>query len=124
MPLLGKSSALTLYGYHFIPVVDVPTIFYFTARRTSPVIELALECINLSPLILILLLMAIISGFIAWLLEMPANNEQFPRSFLVGLFQVKNKERHFLANSILLIDSENHFFKTVIFQKKMKMYNF
>ena len=31
-PFLGKSSSDVLHGFHFVPIVDVPSVFYFTPR--------------------------------------------------------------------------------------------
>ena len=87
MPFVAKSSAVSLYGYHFIPLVDVPTAFYITPKNKSVLESLILKCLNLYPLIVICLLMAIISGFIAWSLETWYNKEEFPRTFLTGLFE-------------------------------------
>ena len=66
LPFLGKSSAVTLYGYHFLPLTDVPSAFYFTPKRRSILAGLIINCLNLYPLIVVCLLMAVISGFIAW----------------------------------------------------------
>lgn len=69
MPFLGKSSSETLYGYYFLPLVDVPSVFYFTPMHRSILVDLIIRCLNLYPLIVVCLLMAVISGFIAWSLE-------------------------------------------------------
>lgn len=86
-PFLAKSSAVSLYGYHFVPIIDVPTIFYFTPRYRSLIGQLVVDCLKLYPLIVVSLLMAVISGFVVWSLETWSNEEEFPRQFLSGLFE-------------------------------------
>ena len=44
------------------------------------------SCLDLYPLIVISLLMAVISGFVAWLMETWNNVEEFPRPFLSDWF--------------------------------------
>ena len=87
LPFLGRSSATTLYGYHFIPIVDVPNTFYFTPKHRTIIESLVIGCLNLYPLIILCLLMAVISGFVVWCAETWSNQEQFPRHFLSGLFE-------------------------------------
>ena len=86
-PFLGSSSAIDLYGYHFIPVVDVPSAFYISEKHGSQIGYFVLECLKVYPLVIICLLMAVISGFITWILETWCNDEDFPRPFLSGLFE-------------------------------------
>ena len=87
LPFLGKSSATTLYGYHFIPIVDVPSTFYFTPKHHTIIEGIVIGCLNFYPLIILCLLVAVISGFIVWCMETWSNQEQFPRPFLSGLFE-------------------------------------
>ena len=64
LPFVGKSSAKTLYGYLFIPIVDVPNIIYFTPKHRTVMEELIVGCLRLYPMIILCLLMAVISGFV------------------------------------------------------------
>ena len=84
---LGSSSAVTLYGYYFIPVIYAPNVFYITQKDKSILQRLIKSCLELYPLIVICLLMAVISGFFAWLMETWNNVEEFPRPFLSGWFE-------------------------------------
>ena len=83
-PLLGKQSAVTLYGYHFIPYIDLPGAIYITRDEDIPVLS---SIIDLYPLIIISLLMTVISGFFAWITETWKNSEEFPRPFLSGWYE-------------------------------------
>lgn len=87
LPFLARSSAIDLYGYKFIPLIDVPNAFYLTPQRKSIVQNLIYKCLNLYPLIVMCLLMAVISGFIVWGIETWYQEEQFPRAFLSGVFE-------------------------------------
>lgn len=86
-PILGRSSAQRLYGYYFIPLVEPPSIYYFTAIEEDVVIELIKCCFDMWPLLLICVILIAISGFIGWCLETSSNKEQFPRPFLNGWFE-------------------------------------
>lgn len=87
LPFIGRSTAKSLYGYLFIPIVDVPNVFLFTPKHRSIIEELILGCLNLYPMIVLCLLMAAISGFIVWILETWHEPHQFPRAFLPGVFE-------------------------------------
>ena len=86
-PVLGRTHFLKLYGYHFIPLIKTPSVYYITQKNENQMQQLLSSCVNMWPLIIICLLMVAISGFIGWLLETSANKEQFPRSFLAGWFE-------------------------------------
>ena len=86
-PVLGRSDVLRLYGYHFIPLVETPNIFYITYKAENLMHQLILSCINMWPLIIICLLLVVISGFIGWIMETWINKEEFPRPFLIGWFE-------------------------------------
>ena len=86
-PFLGSSTDATLYGFHFIPVVYVPNAFYITQKRKPILTRLVASSLHIYAFIVICLLMAIISGFIAWLMETWFNREHFPRPFLIGWFE-------------------------------------
>ena len=40
--------------------------------------------LRLYPLIIVCLLLAVVSGFIAWIIETWKNEEEFPRPFMIG----------------------------------------
>ena len=86
-PILGCMDAKSLFGYNFIPLWDAPGAYYITKERTKAMVirRLVLSCGNLWPLLVIMLLMALIAGFIIWLIETWINKEMFPRTFLIGL---------------------------------------
>lgn len=84
---LASSTATTLYGYHFIPVVFAPSVFYITPKHEPILVHLINSCLSLYPLIVICLLMGGIAGFLMWLMETWENREQFPRPFVVGCFE-------------------------------------
>ena len=84
-PFLGPISADRLHGFHFIPMFDAPSCIYITMKKQSPkdtLFNLIQACAELWPLLLICLLMALISGFVAWLFETWNNASEFPRAIL------------------------------------------
>lgn len=87
LPFLAKSSAKSLYGFYFIPLVETPNVYYFTPKYRSVMENLILGCLRLYPLVIVSLLMAVIAGFIFWLCETWYDRSQFPRSFLSGTFE-------------------------------------
>lgn len=88
-PFLAPVRTKNLYGFHFIPIIDTPKLFYITAKRHSPretVLKLIIACAELWPLFLICILLAVISGFIVWSVETWKNPNEFSRTFHLGLF--------------------------------------
>ena len=88
-PILAGSSVESIYGYHFVPIMDAPISYYVTARQSKSKISQNIinSCKHLWPLLTICLLFALISGFFAWTMEMQVNPEEFPKPFHVGLFE-------------------------------------
>lgn len=86
-PLLGESSEKQLYGHHFIPISQIPHLFYITAKEGSVVKKFLKHCLDLYPLILFCIIMAIISGFVVWVIELFAKDSEFPRTFASGVFE-------------------------------------
>ena len=88
-PILAESSVESMYGYHFLPILDAPSAYYVTTRQSKSQVaqNIIYACTHLWPLLTICLLFALISGFIAWTMEMQGNAEEFPRSFHIGLFE-------------------------------------
>ena len=87
-PVLGASDSVELYGHYFIPIIDVPSLVYVSAGRSRVLIlkHVLRACFDLWPVLTICILMAIISGFIAWIIERWDNQEEFEPSFCKGLF--------------------------------------
>lgn len=86
-PVLGRYAEESLYNYHFIPLVKVPSLYHITAKADNVLDQLLDSCLRMWPVLIILILMVAISGFIAWALETGVNKEEFPRSFLIGWFE-------------------------------------
>lgn len=84
---LTSSASTSLYGHHFIPVIYAPSIYYITPKDEPIIKRLVTSCLNLYPLIIICLLLAVIAGFVAWLMETWNNEDEFPREFLCGWFE-------------------------------------
>ena len=88
-PVVGRSSLDELYGFYYIPVLEIPSAYYFTLAKSKR--EMAMDmvtgCLKMWPLLAICLLMSLIAGFIAWAMESPFNTEEFPRAFHLGLFE-------------------------------------
>lgn len=86
-PVLGRPDIHSMFGYHFIPLIENPRIDLFTIKQEDLMPVLLASCVEMWPLTVISLLMVTISGFVGWLLEMPKNSEEFPRPFFAGLIE-------------------------------------
>ena len=86
--VLAKSPSLQMYGFHFLTVYDAPTAYYFSLKKSDDRIltEVIDAFADLWPFLLICLLLAVISGFIAWVLESRSNKEDFSSRVCPGLF--------------------------------------
>lgn len=86
-PLLATKATKRLYGFHYIPVVEVPSAYYITLRITQKdkMTSLLMGVFNTWPLIIICLLLALISGFVIWALEKRENFEEFPKPIVGGI---------------------------------------
>ena len=85
-PVLGVKHELSIYGYHFIPIVELSS-GYFVTRDVTPkqiMARLIRSCLNLWPLLVIIVLLALISGFIMWISDTWFNKDDFPRRFVFG----------------------------------------
>ena len=86
-PVLGRNSAKHLYGYYFIPLMEPPSLYYFTAKQDNLMIEVLGSCLGLWPLLIICFLLVAISGFVGWAFETRWNVHEFPRAFIIGWFE-------------------------------------
>ena len=87
LPFLGSSSAVELYGYHFIPFTDVPQVYYITPKHASALSKMVNKCRGLYTLIFLWLMACTVSGFIVWALEYISSTKQTKKqSFFRGLF--------------------------------------
>ena len=89
-PFLGPTSEKELLGFHFIPIIGISNAYYVTLKNTlsaETLDELINTCAELWPFLLTCLMLALISGFIAWVLDTWNNKEEFPRAFYVGVFE-------------------------------------
>lgn len=86
-PVFGTKPTKDLHGFHFVPIYEAPSAYYFS-RRTSGLVklgDLVLGILSAWPLIVICLLLAALSGFIVWLLEKKVNRGEFPKPFFQGI---------------------------------------
>ena len=86
-PVLARASAVRLYGYYFIPVVKPPSLYFVTERDGELMLHLISACLEMWPLIIVVILMVAVAGFFSWILETWGNVEEFPRPFLEGWFE-------------------------------------
>lgn len=88
-PIFSRSDNEKLYGFWFIPIIDIPDAYYVRKKRTNE--EMLRDMLNrfarLWPLLVICLLFALLAGFFAWILETWRNKDEFPRPFLDGTFE-------------------------------------
>ena len=61
-PFLGQSSSTVLHGFHFVPIVDIPSVFYFTPKYRTVFEDLLVGCLKLWPLVVTCLVLAVVSG--------------------------------------------------------------
>ena len=86
-PVPARSQLLQeLHGFNYIPVFNIPSAYYFTRKisEREMTMNMIYGCLSMWPLLAICLLMAVIAGFIAWIIETWGNPEEFPRSFHIG----------------------------------------
>lgn len=83
-PFLAKITSSKLHGYHFLPYKTAPITLFITKTDNDILFKSIFE---LYPLLVVCLLLAVVSGFIAWIIETWSNKEQFPRPFLIGWFE-------------------------------------
>lgn len=89
-PVIAQESHTNmLFGYHFIPVLNVQSSYFFSMKksRTYIVKQLISACLGMWPLLMICVLMALICGCVIWVLEKGKNTSEFSSSFRVGIFQ-------------------------------------
>ena len=84
-PFLSSATTRKLYGFHYLPYIHAPQSLYIT--RTDEEINLLKSILRLYPLIIVCLLLAVVSGFIAWVIETWSNEKEFPRAFMIGWFE-------------------------------------
>ena len=82
-PILAREDTEMLYGFHFVPVLPIPSTYYVTAYKD----EFLENILSIWPVIVVCLLMAIIAGFLCWIFEMWSNEEEFPKAFYRGLVE-------------------------------------
>ena len=63
-PIVGEGSVVNQKGFHFLPIHDAPTSYYFILRKSNESIikEIIYACLDLWPFLVICLLFAFISG--------------------------------------------------------------
>ena len=83
-PVLGRFSAHKLFGYHFIPLIRPPALYYYTAKDKDVIKKLIVHCLYMWPLFLICSFLVALAGFISWAVETKKNPTEFPPSFFSG----------------------------------------
>ena len=88
-PIFSRASFDELYDYNFIPIFAVQGAYYFSLRNTQAEMgkKLIFACLDMWPLLIICILLAFISGFVIWVLEMGVTTGDFASSFRSGLFE-------------------------------------
>ena len=100
-PVFSYANSEIVYGHYYIPLYDTPGAFYVTAKQHFNLSDLVNRCFSLWPLLAICIFMAIIAGWIAWLLDTWSNKEEFPRVFFRGWFEGENSNSYYTHPSIL-----------------------
>ena len=89
-PIPAESKLIDeLHGFQYIPLFDVPSAFYITLRASDEELTRGMieGCLSNWPLLIICILLALIAGFVGWILETWSNREEFPRCFPLGLWE-------------------------------------
>lgn len=89
-PVLGRFFIKKMYGFHFIPVLQIPSAFYITLGQSEREMatNMIISCLKMWPLFLICVLLSSIAGFVAWAAEAPSGNEdEFPKNFFFGMYE-------------------------------------
>ena len=73
-----------MFGYHFIPLVRPPTLYYYTLKDKEILFKLINQCVYMWPLMLGCSFLVALAGFISWLMEMRHNPVDFSPSFISG----------------------------------------
>ena len=70
-PVTAQTSLNEIYGRYFIPVYNIPNAYYFTIQKDekSMAIDIVNGCLNMWPILAACLLMSLIAGFIAWIMD-------------------------------------------------------
>ena len=71
-PVLASMNTEKMMGYYFVPFFKMPMLSVIIKRKTYSEImtDLILSCLSLWPLLSICLLMALIAGFLMWIMVM------------------------------------------------------
>ena len=86
-PVFGLQTSTRLYGFWFIPFMQVSPGLYILKQKSHENItaDIMESITNLWTLIVILVIFALLSGFMIWLFETWTNPENFSQSFAAGL---------------------------------------
>ena len=77
--IYASSKLLTeVHGFFFIPVLEMPNAFFITERKSDRerTIEMIQGVLELWPLLIICLLMALIAGGLIWVMDTWSNKVQ------------------------------------------------
>lgn len=84
-PVFSYSKSVEVFGNYYIPFYDPAGAVLITEKEEFRIGQLVLACTKLWSLLVVCFLMAVIAGFVAWLLEARNNLEDFPhRGFIRG----------------------------------------
>lgn len=69
-PALGKTDSTTVKGYYFLPTIEITSYTIVTLKRSKKEVltDLMVSSTELWPLLVICLLLALIAGFLIWIL--------------------------------------------------------
>ena len=83
-PILSTASREKMYGYYYLPFVDVPDMMYISE---PPEVGLLNLLVHVYPICIVSVLLCVVAGFVGWLCEYQRNEEEFPRGFLIGWYE-------------------------------------
>lgn len=86
-PVLGRADAKKLYGHHFIPLIETPSVYFITPKDDDLLQKLVSACLQMWPLVIMCFMMVLVSGFLQWSVDTWVNETQFPRSLFIGWFE-------------------------------------
>ena len=69
IPIMAPKSTTKIYGYDYYPLLNAPTGVYIISKpKSTKIFTLLKACVEMWPLLVVSIAMAIIAGFITWLL--------------------------------------------------------
>ena len=86
-PVYGIASVRNMYGFNFLPVLNIPSSYYVTLKESKREVTMKMisACLSMWPVAVICLLLCVVAGFCIWITDTWKNECEFPRPFISGM---------------------------------------